>query len=128
VAEIVLFHHAQGLAAGVLEFAEELRAVGHVVHASDLYDGKTFADLDDGVGYAREVGFDSILERGRQAAECFPNDVVYGGFSLGVMPAQMLPSGLRRECRDAAQGAGPRIPGGRHVGVRVPPHGDAMRR
>ena len=26
----------------------------------DLYDGKTFATLDEGIGYAREVGFDTI--------------------------------------------------------------------
>jgi dienelactone hydrolase len=90
VAELLLFHHAQGLTAGVLSFADELRAAGHVVHAPDLYDGKTFADLDDGVGYAREVGFDTIGERGRLAAEGLPNEIVYAGFSLGAMPAQML--------------------------------------
>jgi dienelactone hydrolase len=60
------------------------------VHAPDLYDGKTFADLDDGVGYAREVGFDTIGERGQLAAEGLPNEIVYAGFSLGAMPAQML--------------------------------------
>jgi len=90
VAELLLFHHAHGLTAGVLSFADELRAAGHVVHAPDLYDGKTFADLDDGVGYAREVGFDTIGERGRLAAEGLPNEIVYAGFSLGAMPAQML--------------------------------------
>jgi dienelactone hydrolase len=90
VAEVLLFHHAQGLTAGCLSFAAELRAAGHVVHAPDLYDGKTFEDLDDGVGYAREVGFDTIGERGRLAAEGLPNEIVYAGFSLGAMPAQML--------------------------------------
>jgi dienelactone hydrolase len=90
VAELLLFHHAHGLTAGCLSFADELRAAGHVVHAPDLYDGKTFADLDDGVGYAREVGFDTIGERGRLAAEGLPNEIVYAGFSLGAMPAQML--------------------------------------
>ena len=90
MAELLLFHHAQGLTAGCLSFADELRAAGHVVHAPDLYDGKTFADLDDGVGYAREVGFDTIGERGRLAAEGLPNEIVYAGFSLGAMPAQML--------------------------------------
>jgi dienelactone hydrolase len=90
VAELLLFHHAQGLTAGVLSFADELRAAGHVVHAPDLYDGKTFANLDDGVGYAREVGFDTIGERGRLAAEGLPNEIVYAGFSLGAMPAQEL--------------------------------------
>jgi dienelactone hydrolase len=100
VAELLLFHHAQGLTAGCLSFADELRAAGHVVHAPDLYDGKTFADLDYGVGYAREVGFDTIGERGRLAAEGLPNEIVYAGFSLGAMPAQML-----AQTRPGAKGA-----------------------
>ena len=100
MAEVLLFHHAQGLTAGCLSFADELRAAGHVVHAPDLYDGKTFADLDDGVGYAREVGFDTIGERGRLAAESLPNELVYAGFSLGAMPAQML-----AQTRPGAKGA-----------------------
>ena len=90
MAEILLFHHAQGQTPGFLAFADELRAAGHVVHTPDLYDGKTFAELDDGVGYAREVGFGTILERGRLSAEGLPDELVYAGFSLVVMPAQML--------------------------------------
>src|SRR5687767_6870740 len=100
MAEVLLFHHAQGLTAGCLSFADELRAAGHVVSTPDLYDGKTFTELDDGVGYAKEVGFDTILERGRLAAESLPNDIVYGGFSLGAMPAQML-----AQTRPGAKGA-----------------------
>jgi dienelactone hydrolase len=90
VAEVVLFHHAQGLTPGVLAFAERLRSEGHVVHTPDLYDGRTFADRGEGVGYARGVGFGEIVERGRRAADTLPNEVVYGGFSLGLMPAQVL--------------------------------------
>ena len=100
MAEILLFHHAHGQTAGFLAFADELRTAGHVVHAPDLYDGKTFTDLDDGVGYAREVGFDTIGERGRRAADGLPNELVYGGFSLGAMPAQML-----AQTRPGARGA-----------------------
>lgn len=100
MAELLLFHHAQGLTAGCLSFADEVRDAGHVVHAPDLYDGKTFTDLDDGVGYAREVGFDTIMERGRLAAEGLANELVYAGFSLGVMPAQML-----AQTRPGAKGA-----------------------
>jgi dienelactone hydrolase len=100
VAEVLLFHHAQGLTPGCLAFAEELRAAGHVVHAPDLYDGRTFDDLEDGVGYAREVGFDTIGERGRLAAEGLPNEIVYAGFSLGAMPAQEL-----AQTRPGAKGA-----------------------
>jgi dienelactone hydrolase len=56
----------------------------------DLYEGKVFADLTEGIGYAKQVGFDTIIERGRLAADSLPNEIVYGGFSLGVLPAQML--------------------------------------
>src|SRR6266511_1234894 len=90
MAEILLFHHAQGQTEGFLAFADELRAAGHVVHAPDLYDGKTFAELADGVSYAQQVGFDTIIERGRLAADSLPNELVYARFSLGVPPAQML--------------------------------------
>ncbi len=100
MAELLLFHHAQGLTAGCLSFAAELRAAGHVVHAPDLYDGKTFTQLSDGVGYAEQVGFDKIMERGRLAAGSLPNEIVYAGFSLGVLPAQML-----AQTRPGAKGA-----------------------
>ncbi len=100
MAELLLFHHAQGLTTGCLSFADELRAAGHVVHAPDLYDGKTFTELADGVGYAEQVGFETIIERGRLAAESLPNEIVYAGFSLGVLPAQML-----AQTRPGAKGA-----------------------
>jgi dienelactone hydrolase len=88
--EVLLFHHAQGQTPGFLAFADRLRAAGHVVYAPDLYDGRTFADLEAGVAHARELGFDNIGERGRLAAEGLPDALVYAGFSLGVLPAQLL--------------------------------------
>src|SRR3954464_8489479 len=100
MAEVVLFHHAQGLTAGVVSFADALRAAGHVVHTPDLYEGATFDDLDDGVGHAKEIGFDTVLDRGVEAAQAYVDDVVYAGFSLGVMPAQML-----AQTRPGARGA-----------------------
>ena len=100
VAEILLFHHAHGLTRGCLAFAERLRAAGHVVHTPDLYDGKIFTDLTEGVRYAEEVGFDTIIERCRLAANGLPDRMVYAGFSLGVLPAQML-----TQTRPGAKGA-----------------------
>lgn len=100
MAEVLLFHHAQGLTSGCLAFADRLRAAGHVVHAPDLYDGRVFSDLTDGVQYAEEVGFDTIIERGRRAADGLPDGIVYAGFSLGVLPAQML-----AQTRPGAKGA-----------------------
>ncbi len=98
--ELLLFHHALGLTTGCLSFAEELRAAGHVVHAPDLYGGKTFTELAEGVGHAEQLGFNTVIERGRLAADSLPNKIVYAGFSLGVMPAQKL-----AQTRPGAKGA-----------------------
>jgi dienelactone hydrolase len=100
MAELLLFHHALGLTAGCLSIADELRAAGHVVHAPDLYDGKVFTDLTDGVGYAEQIGFETVFERARLAAESLPNEIIYAGLSLGAMPAQML-----AQTRPGAKGA-----------------------
>jgi dienelactone hydrolase len=100
VAEVVLFHHAQGLTAGCHALADDLRGAGHVVHLPDLYEGSTFATLDDGVAHAEEVSFDTIIERGRRAAEGLPSEMVYAGISLGVLPGQML-----AQTRPGARGA-----------------------
>jgi dienelactone hydrolase len=90
MAEVLLFHHAQGLTAGVVAFADRLRAEGHTVHTPDTYEGRTFDSLEDGIGYAQEVGFDTVIGRGVQAVEALPAGLVYAGFSLGVLPAQQL--------------------------------------
>jgi dienelactone hydrolase len=100
MAEVLLFHHALGLTEGCRSFADELRAAGHVLHAPDLYEGRTFTQLADGIAYAQQVGFETILERGRRAADGLPENVVYAGFSLGVLPAQML-----AQTRSGAKGA-----------------------
>jgi dienelactone hydrolase len=100
VAEVVLFHHAHGLTSGSHSFADRLRAAGHFVHTPDLYEGKTFTELDDGVRYSEDVGLEEIIERGRLAADGLPNGIVYAGFSLGALPAQML-----AQTRPGAKGA-----------------------
>jgi dienelactone hydrolase len=97
MAEIVLFHHALGVTPGVLAFADNLRAQGHVVHVPDLFDGRTFAKLEDGVAYAREAPVD---DRAEAAVESLPNGIVYAGWSLGVMPSQKL-----AQTRAGAKGA-----------------------
>jgi dienelactone hydrolase len=90
MAEVLLFHHAHGLTPGLVAFADRLRDAGHVVHTPDLYDGRVFETLDEGLAYAREVGFGEVMERGVKAADGLPQELVYAGFSLGVMPAQAL--------------------------------------
>lgn len=100
MADVVLFHHAQGLTDGVREFADQLRQAGHRVTVPDLYEGKTFGTLAEGIAYAEQTGFGTIIERGQAAVEGLPAEVVYTGFSLGVLPAQML-----AQTRAGAKGA-----------------------
>lgn len=100
MAEVLLFHHAQGLTPGVREFADNLRAAGHMVHTPDLFDGRTFQNIEEGLAYIRGIGFDEMRERGVLIADELPSEIVYAGFSFGVLPAQKL-----AQTRAGARGA-----------------------
>ena len=100
MADVLLFHHAQGQTEGFHAFADDLRNAGHRVHTPDLFDGRTFASIEEGVARAGEIGFGELVERGTRAAEGLPTGLVYAGFSLGVMPAQRL-----AQTRQGARGA-----------------------
>ncbi|HEY5628339.1 MAG TPA: dienelactone hydrolase family protein [Candidatus Limnocylindrales bacterium] len=100
MAEVLLYHHVQGLTDGVRSFADELRQAGHTVHTPDLFDGRRFDTIEEGIAFAQEAGFEALAERGVAAAEGIGPDVVYAGFSFGVMPAQQL-----AQTRSGARGA-----------------------
>jgi dienelactone hydrolase len=100
MAEVLLFHHVQGLTPGVQAFADELRAAGHTVHAPDLFDGRTFGSIDEGMTYIKANGMDEMVEKGERAADDLPNELVYAGFSFGEMIAQKL-----AQTRPGARGA-----------------------
>jgi len=100
MAEVLLYHHIQGLTDGVRAFADRLRQAGHTVHTPDLFDGRSFETLDEGMAFARKEGFGALADRGVAAAEGIGPDVVYAGFSFGVMIAQRL-----AQTRPGARGA-----------------------
>lgn len=91
MAEVVVFHHALGLTDAVRGFAAALRDAGHTVHTPDLYGGRTFEGLEDGLAHSEEIGGPmAVVERARAAVVSLPSEVVYVGFSLGVLAAQSL--------------------------------------
>ena len=100
MAEVVLFHHVQGLTDGVRAFAEELRVGGHTVHTPDLFDGKRPATIDEGVALARSLGDEVLGERVDRAVADLPEGLVYAGFSFGAGTAQRL-----AQTRPGARGA-----------------------
>lgn len=88
MAELILFHHAQGLTPGVQAFADQIRADGHTVAVPDLYAGATFGTMEEGVDHAERMGIENLMDAA--AAATFPQRVVYGGLSLGALAAQKL--------------------------------------
>lgn len=98
--EVLLFHHAQGLTSGVRAFADDLRAAGHIVHTPDLFDGRVFGSIDEGMAFVGKAGFEAMRERGVRTADALPANLVYAGFSFGVLPAQKL-----AQTRPGARGA-----------------------
>jgi dienelactone hydrolase len=97
---VVLYHHIQGLTEGVRSFADDLRQAGHTVHTPDVFDGRTFDTIDEGMAFAREEGFGELAERGLALAEEIDPEAVYAGFSFGVVIAQQL-----AQTRPGARGA-----------------------
>lgn len=90
MADLILFHHAQGLTGGIEAFAEQLRAAGYQVTVPDLYNGATFGTIEEGVAHAEHLGFDNVIDAGVGAAERLPESIVYAGFSLGALVAHKL--------------------------------------
>jgi dienelactone hydrolase len=90
MADVLLFHHIQGLTPGVVAFADELRAAGHTVHTPDLYGGRTFDSIEAGAGYAQGEGAPDLDKLADEAVAELPAALVYAGISSGVMQAQRL--------------------------------------
>jgi dienelactone hydrolase len=90
MADVLLYHHIQGLTDGVKAFADDLREAGHTVHTPDLFEGRTFGSIEEGFGYVRETGSEAIHARGLAAADGLGDALVYAGFSYGVPLAQEL--------------------------------------
>ena len=99
MAEVVLYHHIQGLTEGVRSFADELRRAGHTVHTPDLFDGRTFATMDEAFAVVQEAG-DAFDAKADGAAHALPEGLVYAGISWGVGAAQRL-----AQTRAGARGA-----------------------
>ena len=102
MAEVALFHSAQGLRRGVVGFADDLRHGGHVVHTPDLFDGAVFERLDDGIAFRDEIGLPELIQRATDAVAELPPATVMAGFSMGAAAAAYL-AAHRPEARGNVQ-------------------------
>ena len=69
------------------------------MHTTDLYEGRTFTTLGEGIAHAEKIGFGEVFERGVRTVEGPPADLVHAGFSLGALPAQSLAQSRARGVR-----------------------------
>ncbi|MEU8365747.1 dienelactone hydrolase family protein [Micromonospora tulbaghiae] len=90
MAEIVLFHHIQGLTDGVRALADSLRSGGHTVHAPDFFDGELPATIEDGAALTKRIGGDVLDQRADALVADLPAGLVYAGVSWGAAIAQRL--------------------------------------
>ena len=90
MAEVLLFHHVQGRTPGMLAFADRLRVAGHAVHVPDLYGGRVFPTIAEGLAFSEGPDAPDLTAMAATAAAGLPADLVYVGISAGVRHAQRL--------------------------------------
>lgn len=91
MAEIMLFHPVLGSRPGVADAAERMRSAGHTVHTPDFFDGRTFNDYSEAFDWLESMGgIPELIERTKAAVAGLPAGLVYAGFSLGGVSAELL--------------------------------------
>ncbi|MDQ0712751.1 dienelactone hydrolase [Streptomyces luteogriseus] len=91
---IMLFHSTFGLRPAVLQAADRLRSAGHEVWTPDLFEGRTFESVEEGMEHKEKIGKEELLKRAVLAAAPYSErGLVYAGFSLGASIAQTLALG-----------------------------------
>ncbi|MFI6643781.1 dienelactone hydrolase family protein [Streptomyces sp. NPDC050504] len=91
---IMLFHSTYGPRPAVHAAADRLRAAGHEVWVPDLFEGRTFETVEEGMDFQREIGREELLKRAVLAAAPYSDrGLVYAGFSFGASVAQTLALG-----------------------------------
>jgi len=88
--DVVLVHHVQGLTPGVRAFAAALAGAEHTVTTPDLFGGRTFATLDEGLAFARTLDDTAVGRAVDDVVATLPAGFVVAGVSWGVTSAQRL--------------------------------------
>ena len=127
MASIVLFHSVLGLRPAILADAERLRAAGHDVSTPDLFDGKVFDEIDDGMAHRRTLDTATLLTTATAAADAVGGPKVFAGYSFGSGFAQWLvetrsdaAGGLFLSAGDPPEGAWPGVPAQAHAATDDP--------
>lgn len=100
MSKVVVLHSAQGLRPGVEGWAARLRDCGHEVWAPDLFEGRSFEQLEEGIAHRDEVGVPELMRRLEAELAELPADLVFAGFSMGAASAGYY-AATRPGCRGA---------------------------
>lgn len=74
--EVLFFYHIQGLTPGVVALADAMRAAGHTVHTPDLFEGRTFGSIAEGMEHVQSIGFGAFIETAKEIASELPEGLV----------------------------------------------------
>jgi len=84
MAHIALFHSILGLRSVEREAGERLHHAGHEAVVPDLFDGRTAAGIDEGFEVVGQIGWETIVKRGRRAIADMPDETILVGCSMGA--------------------------------------------
>ncbi len=97
--QVLLFHSALGVRAGVTDLAEALRGAGHEVTVVDQYDGQVFDGYEPAMAHVEATGMPALMGSALEGAKGVSGPFVAVGFSNGAGMAQWVAANRADEAR-----------------------------
>lgn len=104
--QVLLFHSALGIRAGITSLADALRAAGHDVTVIDQYDGRVFDTYPEAMAHVEALGMPTLMASALDAAREVDGDLVTIGWSNGAGMAQWVAANLPERTRGVVMGGG----------------------
>lgn len=99
ITQVLLFHSALGVRAGITGLAEALRAAGHSAEVVDQYDGQVFDDYESAMSHVESVGMPALMGSALEGAKQVSGAFVAVGFSNGSGTAQWVAANRPEDAR-----------------------------
>ena len=99
MAQILLFHSALGVRAGIVALEDALTQAGHDVTVVDQYEGRTYDSYDEAMAHVDRVGMAALMHGALGHATDVPGRFVAVGFSNGAGMAQYVAAKRPQDAR-----------------------------
>lgn len=99
MAQILLFHSALGVRAGITALEDVLCEAGHDVTVVDQYEGRTYDSYDEAMAHVDAVGMPALMHGALGHSTDVPGRFVAVGFSNGACMAQYVAAKRPKDAR-----------------------------